>query len=73
MDNTREEFKLNRGRCAHRDRLNAEIQEILHARWDLRDLVKEMTARAIPFSEIKSVKQLFEDPEIQQMHLTERV
>jgi crotonobetainyl-CoA:carnitine CoA-transferase CaiB-like acyl-CoA transferase len=32
-----------------------------------------MTARSIPFSEIKSVKQLFEEPEIQQMQLTERV
>ena len=73
MDTSREDFKLNKGRCAQRDRLNAEIQEILQARWDLKDLVKEMTARAIPFSEIKSVKQLFEEPEIQEMHLTERV
>ena len=73
MDTSREDFKLNKGRCAQRDRLNADIQDILLARWDLKDLIREMTARAIPFSEIKSVKQLFEDPEIQQMHLTERV
>ena len=32
-----------------------------------------MTARAIPFSEIKSVKQLFDDPEVQAMGMTEKV
>jgi len=36
----------------------------------MRDLVKEMSARAIPFSEIKSVKELFDEPEIQSMELT---
>lgn len=32
-----------------------------------------MTAKTIPFSEIKSVKQLFEGPEIQSMNLTQKV
>lgn len=32
-----------------------------------------MSEKAIPFSEIKSVKQLFEEPEVQSMGITEKV
>ena len=41
--------------------------------WNLSDLVKEMSAHSIPFSEIKSVRELFEDPDIQTMNLTHKV
>jgi crotonobetainyl-CoA:carnitine CoA-transferase CaiB-like acyl-CoA transferase len=64
MDHTREELKVNKACFQHRDLLNAEIQGKFLAKRDLKDLVREMTARTIPFSEIISVKQLFEDPEI---------
>jgi crotonobetainyl-CoA:carnitine CoA-transferase CaiB-like acyl-CoA transferase len=54
MDYSREQFKTNKGRCAERDTLNAEIQTILKEKWTLQEIVSQMTIKGIPFSEIKS-------------------
>ena len=39
MDYGREQFKTNKGRCAQRDTLNAEIQSVLNEKWTLQDIV----------------------------------
>ncbi|TNV78205.1 hypothetical protein FGO68_gene10343 [Halteria grandinella] len=69
----RDEYKSNSLRCKHRTQLNAEIDSILIRDWIKVDLIKAMTEKAIPFSEIKSVKQLLEEPEIASMGMTGRV
>ncbi len=73
MDSNREQFKTNKGRCAQRDVLNAEIQARLNERWNLKELVAEMAVKGIPFSEIKSAAQLLQDPEIEGMGITQKV
>ena len=66
-------YKSNKLRCENRDTLNAHIQEKLQENWTKADLIKEMTKVSIPFSEILSVKQLLEDPEVSKMNLTQSV
>lgn len=54
-------FLTNRERCNNRIELNATIQNKLNESWVMEGLIKAMAAMQIPFSEIKSIKQLFED------------
>lgn len=58
------EYRTNKDRCLQRDQLTKDIQDLLSTNWPKAKLITEMTVRGIPFSEINSIKQLFEKPEI---------
>eukprot|EP00347_Sterkiella_histriomuscorum_P001924 403370146 len=66
-------FLKNRDRCQNRELLQIEIQSYLSKNWDKDHLIQQMTNRGIPFSEIHSVKSLFEQAEIQSMNLNQSI
>ena len=74
IDSSDHRFKTNRDRCENRDQLNALIQDTLETKWEKNQLIEEMAKLSIPFSEILSVKQLFEQPEVVSgMNLTTKI